>query len=109
MVGRRLGGSRLSANRCEDAPASFLPTGASRERSACRSEALQVFQPFQGGLLPQQPVIDAAGIQRTALLVGELVEVREELLDLPLDGYEQPDVPRQEVDGTAAFLEPSFI
>src|SRR5262249_60208675 len=72
-------GSRLSAaNRCEDAPeVSSLPTGASLERSACRRETLQGFQPLHGGLLPQQPGVDAPPRQRPALLGRKRIEVRQ--------------------------------
>src|SRR5262245_31685584 len=59
--------------------------------------------------LPQHAVPDAPGIDRRALLVRELVEVREELLDLPLDGYQQPDIPRQKVRRSAAFLRPMLV
>src|SRR5262245_48299026 len=90
-------------------PVNSLPAGASLARSARRSEALQLFQPLQGCLLPQQAIIDATRIQRAALLVRKLIEIGEELLDLRLHRHKQPNVPGQEVDSTTAFFEPSFI
>ena len=43
-------------------------------------QALQLVEPFQGRLLPEQSVVDAARVQRTAFLIGKLVEIGEELL-----------------------------
>src|SRR5262245_56940555 len=72
-------------------PRRDAPRGASS-----RLQAFQFLEPLQCVLLSQQPVADAGGVERTARLVRKLVEVREELLDLALDGNEQPHLLRKE-------------
>src|SRR5262245_644148 len=71
-------------------------------RSMLRSERLNLLQSLHGLLLPKQAVADAGGVQRGALLMRELIVVREELLHLRLDGHDQPHVAREEFDGPAA-------
>src|SRR4051812_30559719 len=61
--------------------------------SLVRLHPLKLVEPLQGRLLPEQSVIDPARVQRTALLVGELIEIGEELLDLSLYRHDQPHVP----------------
>src|SRR5262249_58089031 len=51
----------------------------------------------------------AAGIEGRGLLMREPVEVRKELLDLPLDGDQQPDIPRQKVRRSATFVHPTLV
>src|SRR5262249_44357339 len=59
--------------------------------------------------LPQESVADATRIEGGPFLVRKLVVVREEVLDLLLDGHEQPDVPGQEIDRASAFLQASLV
>src|SRR5262249_26105327 len=86
-----------------------LPASPAPFAKSLRLHSLEFIEPLQGILLPQQGVIDRAGIERAAGLIRELVEVAEELLHLSLDGNEQPDVPRQEFDRAAALLEPLLV
>jgi hypothetical protein len=51
-----------------------------------RRHSFEFAEPFHRILLPQQRVVDAAGIERTAGLIRKLLEVAEELLDLPWIG-----------------------
>src|SRR5262245_37779353 len=80
-----------------------------RPRSMLRGERFHVLQALHRLLLAEHAVADAARVERAALLVRELVVVREELLDLPLDRHEQPDVAREEVDRAAAFLHAALV
>ena len=69
-------------------------------------QPFNLFEALHSLRLPQHAVTDASGIERRALLVRERVEVCEELLDLPLDGDQQPDIPRQKVRRSATFVIP---
>src|SRR5262249_24127437 len=65
-------------------------------RSVGRAYAFQLLEALHRLGLLQKPVSDPAGIEGTPLLMRKLVVIREELLDLPLDGHQEPDVARQE-------------
>src|SRR5262245_17410233 len=66
------------------------PGPSLRSLSLARLDRLDVLEAFHRVLHPEHSVVDAGGVERRPRLVGELVEVREELLDLLLDGHEQP-------------------
>ena len=74
--------------------------------SALWRDPLEVFQALHGILLPQQAVIDAAGVERAPCLVRVLIEVGKKLLDLPLDGHQQPHLLRDELDASPPSSNP---
>src|SRR5262245_29992454 len=79
-----------------------------RPLSAWR-EAFQLLQAPHRILLAKHSIIYAAGVEGCPRLVGELLEIREELLDLALDRHEQPDIPCEEIDCSAAFLHAALV
>src|SRR5215469_16163319 len=70
-------------------------------RVLSRREAFQILQSPHRILLTKHPIIYAASVERCSRLIGELLEIRKELLDLSLNRHKQPDVPREELDRPA--------
>ena len=83
--------------------------GSARSLPLSRIKSFKFLEPSHRVLLPQHRVIDAAGIKGITRLIRVLLEIAEELLDLSLHGYEQPNIARQEIDRTTTFFKPSLI
>src|SRR5262249_27249663 len=99
-------GSRLKS--APGAPRGVTRNAPTHDASS-RFQVFQFLEPLQCVLLSQQSVTDAGGIERTARLVRKPVEAREELLDLALNGNEQPHLLREELHRLTALLESALV
>src|SRR5215813_12069371 len=83
------GPSRLTLRRNSNCPWQPLEAARDIRPSLTRGQLLfQSIQLLQCGLFLQEPVVDAACVECAARLIGELIEVGEEVLDLSLDGHQ---------------------